>query len=192
MPAFPRRRSIRLALLGVVLAVVAAGTYYYVDRRWPYYHFRTVEAGVFYRSSQLTADELEDAIDRYGFKTIVNLRTVEERARGTWYADERAVAARRGVAHLDVPMRGDQPPSPAQVPVLLEVLRDPARLPVLVHCEKGSIRSAAVEGLYRRELLGESGEEALDNVETWSHDLPATYPDIARFIRDYVPQGARR
>ncbi len=179
-------------MLGTVLVLLAAGTYYYVDRRWPYYHFRTVESGVFYRSSQLTAEELDEAITDYGFKTIVNLRTVEERSRGDWYAQEHETGKRRGVEVVDVPMRGDQPPNAEQIPILLSIFDDPSKLPVLVHCEKGSIRSAAVEGLYRREFMGEKGEEALDNVETWSHDLPATYPDIARFIREYMPRPKSR
>ena len=74
---------------------------------------------------------------------------------------------------------------------LLRAMDDPERLPVLVHCYHGSIRSAALEGLYRREYMGETGPEANDRTTTWGHDLSVKYPEIYKFIEEYVPRRDR-
>jgi uncharacterized protein (TIGR01244 family) len=187
----PAHRALRWVLVCVLLAGGGYGAYRYVDAHWPYKHFRTVKAGAFYRCSQLDGKDLADCIQRYGIKTIFNLRDVPERQNGTWYATEKRVAASKGVKLVDVPMPAGLPPSPAQIRTMLAVMDKPANLPVLVHCYHGTIRSAAVEGLYRREYLHETGAQAFDRVETWGRDLQADYPQIADFIRSYKPRARK-
>ena len=75
---------------------------------------------------------------------------------------------------------------------LLSLYDDPARRPLLYHCQYGSIRSAAVEALFRMEALGETNAEALENSRTYGSDLTKKYPAIAEFIRTYVPRRLRR
>ncbi|MDJ0521326.1 MAG: tyrosine-protein phosphatase [Planctomycetota bacterium] len=165
---------------------------YWVDQSWPWQHFRSVEHGVFYRSAQLEEDELVRCIEGYRIKTVINLRSEVERGRGgDWYGGEKRAIARTGIRHVDVPLPEGHPPTPAQIEQLLAVMDDPASRPVLIHCEKGTIRSAAVEGLWRREYLGETGDEAYARVETWGRDLQADYPGIADFIRNYVSRAQR-
>ncbi len=180
-------------LLGacVLLGLLAYGAYW-VDQSWPWQHFRTVENGVFYRSAQLGEDDLVDCIEGYRIKTVINLRSAIERARGgDWYAQEMRAIGRTGIRHVDVPLPEGLPPTPEQVTRLLAVMDDPASRPVLIHCEKGTIRSAAVEGLFRREYLHESGAEAFARIETWGRDLEADYPGIAAFIKQYVARRRR-
>jgi len=185
LPRFLRRPVPALAALGLLIAAGWA-TYHVVDSRYPYYHFRTVKEGAFYRSGQMTPEELEEAVARYGVRTVINLRHEDDWAE--WHEQERATAIRLGVRHVDVPMRGDAPPSPEQLPLLYGVFDDAQSYPVLVHCHKGSIRSAALEGFYRREYLREGGAEAFDRVESWGHDLDEEVPKIAHFIREYTPR----
>ena len=169
-----------------LLGLLAYGAYW-VDQSWPWQHFRTVENGVFYRSAQLEEDELVRCIEGYRIKTVINLRTLAERERGgDWYAGEKRAVERTGIKHLDAPLNEGHPPDATQIARLLAVMDDPANRPVLIHCEKGTIRSAAVEGLFRREYLGETGAEAYARVETWGRDLAADYPIIAKFIQQYV------
>jgi uncharacterized protein (TIGR01244 family) len=162
-----------------------------IDHYLPYYHFRTVEKGRFYRSSQLSGEDLAQVIDDYGIKTVINLRAASENAEDPRIAEEKRVAAAKGVRHVDVPCEAGHPPSPEQVEALLGVLDDAANRPVLVHCAHGTVRSAAAEGLWRREYMGESGEEAFDRVTTWGRDLERDYPSIAAFIREYLPRRDR-
>jgi protein tyrosine phosphatase (PTP) superfamily phosphohydrolase (DUF442 family) len=184
-----RRASVLLAI--TVLFVAAGGGAYWFDRNWPWHHFHTVAAGKFYRAGQPTAADVRTAVRDYGVKTVVNLRQEAEWQAGDWYAQEVRATAEAGALHVDVPLACSTPPSPAQVEQLLAIFEDPARQSVLVHCEFGSVRSAAVEGLYRIEVLGESNVQALARVETWGHNLAKNDPLVHAFIRDYVPRRAR-
>ena len=192
-PSTPARRK-RGPLLFVLIAVLlvgAAGAAYYVDHYLPYWHWRTVEEGGLYRSSQLTPEELGEAIDDFGLKTIINLRAENERAEGDWYEKQNEVVRSKGALVLDIPLKAGTAPNEAQIARILEVLDDPKNRPAMAHCYHGSIRSAALEGLYRREYMGESGDEANEKVESWGHDLSVKYPEIYTFIRDYVPRRER-
>ncbi len=188
MPNSSIHRKLRWIVgIGALLGLLAYGAYW-VDQSWPYQHFRTVQKGAFYRSAQLSEADFVECIEDYGIKTVINLRTEEERSRGsgTWYDEEQRAIRRTGIQHVDVPLPEGRPPTPEQVLQLLRVLDDPANRPVLIHCEKGTIRSAAVEGLFRCEYLGETGAEAYERIETWGRDLDADYPIIANFIKRYV------
>jgi protein tyrosine phosphatase (PTP) superfamily phosphohydrolase (DUF442 family) len=190
-PSASTQRAIRWVLGIGLLCAATFGIYWYVNTYWPYWHFRTVEEGKFYRSSQLGEKELGEAIDRYGLKTIFNLRDVDERTHGAWYETEVRVAEEHGARVIDIPLKAGTPPSPEQIAMMLEIMDDEANLPVLAHCYHGSIRSAAAEGLFRREYLNEDGAEAFDGVETWGRDLEEDYPLIADFIKDYVARRDR-
>lgn len=185
----PRARTAILLCLGLV--VLGGVGWYYFDRYIPYWHFRTVQEGAFYRSSQLNPEDLKEAIDDYGLKTIFNLRDVRERSVGDWYETQKRVTREKGIQHVDVPLVAGTPPNEEQVALMLRIMDDPQNRPVLAHCYHGTIRSAAAEGLFRREYLGESGEEAFAHVESWGRDLLADYPLIAKFILEYVPRRDR-
>lgn len=184
------RRRIIVVLVGLLLAGLAGGIYYY-DHYLPYWHWRTVEDGKFYRSSWLPPDDLDEAIDKFGLKTVINLRAVRERKMGDWYEKQKQVTGAKGVRLLDIPLEAGTPPTPEQVAEILAVLDDERNLPAMAHCYHGSIRASAAEGLYRREYLGESGAEANEKVTTWGHNLSVKYPEIYEFIRDYVPRRDR-
>jgi protein tyrosine phosphatase (PTP) superfamily phosphohydrolase (DUF442 family) len=187
----PPLRLLVPRLLAVFLVAVAAGGLV-VSFGEPYYHWRVVEPGCVYRSGTLPRRDLGEVLDRFGVRTVLNLRTEAERSKGPWYSDEHRVAAERGVRLVDVPLPEGMPPTPAQVEEILALFDEAETRPVLFHCEHGVVRSAAVEGLYRREYLGESPEDALRNVAVFGRDLERKYPAIAKFIREYVPRGRRR
>jgi protein tyrosine phosphatase (PTP) superfamily phosphohydrolase (DUF442 family) len=186
---FPRPRTRRAWLLlgiGALLVVGGAGAVWF-DRYYPWYHFRTVVPGVVYRAGQPDADDVALAVRRYGIKTIVNLRAEP----GAWHEAEKAAAAKAGIAHVDVPLPVGTPPTPEQVAMLLAISDDPARVPILFHCEYGTVRSAAVEALYRMEVLKQTNEEAWDATTTFGKDLDAKYPLIPQFVRTYRPRWKR-
>jgi protein tyrosine phosphatase (PTP) superfamily phosphohydrolase (DUF442 family) len=188
---FPRTLKVRVIAAVLVLACGTAGAAIWYDRYYPYHHFRTVQKSAFYRSSQPSPHDLERAVDGYGIKLVVNLRDVVDRTYGDWYTKETDAAAKLGVRLVDIPCRGMYPPSPDQVEELLRLWDDPANRPILVHCANGTLRSAAAEGLWRMEYMGESGSEALGHVTTWGRDLHDDAPKIEDFIKNYVPRRAR-
>lgn len=188
---WPKSRRTRWLLAIVFLSAATVGGAAWFDRNWPWHHFHTVVAGKFYRAGQPSAANIRTAVRDYGVKTIVNLRA-ENEWQGPWYDAEVAATVAAGATHVDVPLACSTPPSPAQIDQLLKIFEDPDRAPVLIHCEFGSVRSAAVEGLYRMEILGETNGEAAARVERWGHDFAKTDPLIESFLREYVPRRARR
>lgn len=188
LPLPRTRRDWIVGGLVVALLGLAVGSALWVDRYYPWKHFRTVVPDAVYRSSQPTAANVDLAARRYGIKTLVNLRA----ERGPWLDEERQAAEKAGIRFVDLPIVEGQPPSPEQVATLLALYDDPARRPLLYHCQYGSIRSAGVEALFRMEVLGESNAHALDRSRTYGTDLTQKYPAIAEFIRTYVPRRGSR
>ena len=78
----------------------------------------------------------------YGVRTILDLRLTVE-------GEEAAEAAARGIGVAHVPMNGIYSPTFEQVDRALEVLTDPRRSPVLVHCHYGHDRTGVVIAAYR-------------------------------------------
>jgi protein tyrosine phosphatase (PTP) superfamily phosphohydrolase (DUF442 family) len=115
--------------------------------------------GEAYRSRQLSAADLEDAIALYGIKSIVNLRGSRESA--GWYDREVAVAREHGVEHYSFPMTAYKTPKPEQLIDIIETIRE-APKPVLIHCLAGADRTGLVSAL----VLLDNGE-SLD--DAWKH-----------------------
>jgi uncharacterized protein (TIGR01244 family) len=181
----PRARRWRILAAVVVVLVAAAAARRLL--RPPYYHFVEVSQGVLYRSGWLDAEALRDATARYGIRTVVNLRD----ERDDLWREEVEALREAGVSLVEVPLRPRAAPDAAQVDVLLALLDDPARRPLLVHCRQGAVRAASVEGLYRREYLGESPRDAIERASRFGRDLEEDAPEIARFLREYVPRRER-
>jgi protein tyrosine/serine phosphatase len=184
----PRTRRGRvLGGIGVVLLIACVASAICVDRYYPWHHFRTVVPGGVYRAGQPSAEDVDLAVERYGIKTLVNLRD----ERGPWLEEERYAAEKAGIRFVDLRIPENHPPTPEQVDLLLTLYDDPAHRPLLYHCQYGSIRSAAVEALFRMEVLGESNEQAFERSRTFGADLEEKYPAIVAFIRDYVPRRSK-
>jgi protein tyrosine/serine phosphatase len=141
--------------IGIVLAVLvatAAAIWLGVETRanrlvWD--HFDVVQPGVFYRSGQLTAEQLAAVVHRYGIRTVVNF----QRPNGAVEA-ERALARRLGVDFLNLPMTGDGFGEESQFREVLKATDDPARRPVIVHCARGTCRTGSSVALFRFERNG--------------------------------------
>jgi len=182
-----RRGRWFLGALALLLLIGGGVGAWYVDTRWPWYHFRTIVPGQLYRAGQPSPQDVATAAERYGIKTLVNLRA----ERAPELEPERLAADQAGVLWVDLPIPEGRPPTEEQSAQLLALYDDPARRPLLFHCQYGSIRSAAVEALFRVEALGESAEQALEGARTFGHDLERKHPSIPAWLRAYVPRRAR-
>lgn len=101
-------------------------------------NFHAVVPGQAYRSGQLTGDELEQTVRRYGIRTVVNLRGPCVNL--PWYRDETAATARADVSQEDVGFSATRMPSATAVRQLVEVL-DRSEYPILMHCQQGADRT---------------------------------------------------
>ena len=141
-PAFLVRfvRAVGLTLLVGLLALVGAYTWVHGGG-----NFHEVEKGAVYRSSLLGSEKLEQAVDRLGVKTVLNL--CGEQPGVEWYEGEVEVSRRRGVKFVNMALSANTALDAAQLAKLTDALRD-APKPLLIHCRAGSDRTGLASAIY--------------------------------------------
>ncbi|MFO0890223.1 MAG: tyrosine-protein phosphatase [Isosphaeraceae bacterium] len=142
--------------LSIAGGIALAGYLMALDRqnRLVWDHWDVVKPGILYRSGQLTAPQFTEAVRRYGIRTVVNFQLP-----GREMQAERALAQRLGVGFVNLPMPGDGFGEEDQFRKVLEVVDDPDRRPVLVHCARGTCRTGSAVALYRFERDGWTVED---------------------------------
>ncbi len=177
------QRPIRRLILAVLVvgAAVAAGLVW--QHQASPRHFLEVTPGVLYRSATLRPANLEKVITRYGIRTVVNLRPADPQAPPEWYRAEAAVCRKLGVELVTLPLDDYQVPSTELAARWIALLRQKDRLPVLVHCKYGVVRTGFMVAIYEIEFFGKDPHQAVADMPAFGHDL--SKPEL-KPIRDMV------
>lgn len=110
-------------------------------------NFYVVSAGKFYRSAEMSKEELTKTIGEYGLRTVIDLRKSDYRDLGRNGLQERQVVENAGARYVHLPMVGSREPSPQVLQELLDVYdRNPE--PILVHCSSGTHRSGVASAIW--------------------------------------------
>ncbi len=182
----PERRTRRRILLAV-LALIALGwlgwgLYY---GHWVVFEhrFATITEGQVYKSGAMPGDELLERVEEHDIKTVIDLRL--------YYPDEVVREAERlkkvGVNHFHLPT--EQVPEDKTVDAFLEIMKDPANRPVLIHCHDGEGRAVLFSAIYRIEFEGWDPERArkATRILSWRGGFkPGS--DKGEYLRAYVPR----
>lgn len=112
-------------------------------------NFAQVAPGL-YRSGQPTAEGMRTA-EKLGIKTIINLRT---------FHSDRALIRGTGLQYVHIFAKAWHPEE-EDVVAFLKVAQDPARQPVLVHCQHGADRTGMMVASWRMVVEGWPLEDAL-------------------------------
>jgi tyrosine-protein phosphatase SIW14 len=192
--------GLAVAFLVVVVPIVRYRHVYTHGKR-----LREVTPGYFYRSGLMTASGVEEAVSRFGIRTIVNL--IDESpdpALPFGYFDMRSIkeseiCRSHGVRYLHLPPdlipRGLIPEQrPAAIDKFLEVLDDPTNYPVLIHCKAGLNRTGIMTAVYRMEYCGFTWHQALDEMRANGFgEFTSTGANdyVKEYILSYHP-GVRR
>jgi len=107
-------------------------------------NFHEVIPGRVYRSAQLSAAALEQALRAKGIHTVVNLRGCCDPY--SWYLDESRVTNRLNVCQEDICFSAGHLPSVTEVRRLVEVL-DHTDYPIVMHCRRGADRTGMTAAL---------------------------------------------
>lgn len=152
---FRLRNLTRAAVIGVSLTLVFGGTYLgYLQLNG---NFNTVVSGELYRSGQITPQQLDDYVTKYGIKTIINLRG---RNPGTpWYDVETAESDKLHIDHIDFGLSARREVTELQEVELIGLMRN-AQKPILIHCKGGADRSGLASALYLAAVKKWSPEHA--------------------------------
>jgi protein tyrosine/serine phosphatase len=135
-------------------------------------HFAVVEPGILLRCGQPHTRDLDRIHARHGLKMIVAARGgIRHPLRGRWFRRQRAWCERHNVELVHLPF-SDRSTPPADVfDRFVALVRDPARRPVLVHCEQGWHRTGVLCAAYRIAVAGWPLERALAELEQCGFEM---------------------
>jgi protein-tyrosine phosphatase len=178
-------------LLGIALAaflILAPYAYY----RLSYSHskrLRVVTPQMFYRSGQLTAAGLDEALRRFDIRTVINLRNESPDPHLGLGVSESEICRRHNTRHVFIaPDLLDHEDldryRPRAIDQYLAILDDPANYPVLIHCQAGLHRTGVFTALYRMEYQGWSVDRALHEVK--AHGFGPTCHAGNDYVLQYV------
>lgn len=145
------------------------------------HNFHTVVKGKLYRSSQLSADDLNRAIDDYQIRTIVNLRGAS--LKDDWYQEEISTVQSRGVTHYDLRLKAHSLPSRKQLKQLIAILKK-APKPILVHCREGADRTGLMSAMGII-LLGNASLHRATQQVSWLYNVLSPHTIGYQTLRNY-------
>jgi protein tyrosine phosphatase (PTP) superfamily phosphohydrolase (DUF442 family) len=97
-----------------------------------------------YRSAQLSGNNLQKNINKYQFKSIINLRGKD--IKESWYQTENDIAKNNNIKLYNVRLSAYKFPVCSEVDSLVKILQT-AKKPILLHCQAGADRSGMASAL---------------------------------------------
>jgi len=133
-----------------------------------------------YRGGQPTEEGFKQ-LKAMGIQTVIDFRS--------YHSTRRQVEA-AGMTPVEIPLKADLgsvPPDDAALKKFFEVVLDPARQPVYIHCAFGKDRTGTMAAVYRLEIDGWTPDEALQEMEAFGyHNI---YRDLIAFVKGYTRRG---
>lgn len=146
-------------------------------------NFYEVDPGKFYRSAQLSPDELKEAIAKYGIKTVISLRGAP--VNSYWYPGEVETLKEANVKFLAFGWTSDYFPHNDDFQGFLKALKE-EQYPVLVHCRTGADRTGEASAIYAIEYMHMPKEEAIEKELSFKYwHVPLFHPAKKEFVRRY-------
>lgn len=136
-------------------------------------NFFPVQDDQLYRSKQLSTERLIYYIDKFGIKTVINLRSIDSSS--TWWQEETDTCRKKNVNHYDIPMSPKMMTPKKQLLELL-YLYDNAPRPILVHCRSGADRTGEASAIWVLEKMERTNTEAARQLAVDFGHSPARYP----------------
>ena len=136
----------------------------------------------YYRGEQPEGRDYADLAE-LGVKTVIDLQADGDDA-------EQRFVESAGMTFLRIPMTTHVVPTADQIAQFLDVVNDPARQPVFVHCKGGRHRTGVMTAVYRMERDGWSADQAFEEMKRYDFGWDFLHPEFKRFVYDYRPQRA--
>jgi protein tyrosine/serine phosphatase len=124
-----------------------------------------------YRSAQPSAEGMK-RLKVIGIETIVNLRS---------FHSDRDEIGDTGLAYEHIYMKSWHPEE-EEVARFLQIVTNPKRTPVLVHCQHGADRTGTMCALYRVVVQGWSKEEALKEMAQGGFGFHGIWENLIQWI----------
>jgi protein tyrosine/serine phosphatase len=171
-------KRLRQALgLTLLLGVVLAGAAEKRQAKWAI-PFKLKGAGNFfrvspalYRSAQPTAQGFSN-LKKLGIRTVVNLRS---------FHSDRKEIGETGLAYEHIYMKAWHAED-EEVVRFLQIVTNPKRQPVLVHCQHGSDRTGTMCAIYRIAVQGWTKAEAIREMKKGGYGFHKVFVNLERYI----------
>ena len=179
-------RYVRRITLCIALAVLAGVGYSVYWARFEH-GFTTITARQLYQSARVPPEKLFEIADRYGVRTVIDLRTAED---ATATEAERQALEDNRLAYIHLPTA--QEPDQQTVRRVMEIVGNSANRPVLVYCHLGSGRAVLLTSIFRIEIVNWDSETARRTVEPlhWCGHFPPDQPE-GRYLLSFVRNRPR-
>lgn len=166
-----KKRFKALKMIACFLAVIGAHAAYQVYTG----NFHEVIPNELYRSSQPSGQQIAEYHEKYGIRTILNLR---DEGRGEWYEEEQAAAEKFGINLVGYPLDSSKHVSVTQSEALANFMKDLPK-PILIHCEHGANRTGLASAIYVDAVANQSDFSADLQLTPYFGHIPI--PGIGRF-----------
>jgi protein tyrosine/serine phosphatase len=146
-------------------------------------NFEVVDQGKLYRSAQLTTSEFEDAVKKYGIKTVVSLRGAPGRT--DYYEPEAETAERLKIKFVPIPMSDRYYPLESELKEVFGTFEDSSNYPILIHCRVGTDRTGMIAALYERVYMKKTLDESLQQLTIANWHVRLLRPAMSDFVRKF-------
>lgn len=126
-----------------------------------------------YRSAQPTAKGMQ-SLKAMGVETIVNLRS---------FHSDRDEIGETNLAYEHIYMKAWHPEEKEMVR-FLQIVNNPSRQPVLVHCHHGSDRTGTMVAVYRMAVQGWTADEAIQEMKEGGYGFHPVWVNLEPWIRN--------
>src|SRR5512136_903176 len=134
-----------------------------------------------YRSAQPSAEGMKN-LKAMGIETVVNLRS---------FHSDRDKIKGTGLAYEHIYMKAWHPEEEDAVR-FLQIVINPKRAPVLVHCQHGADRTGAMCAIYRVAVQGWSKEEALKEMTEGGFEFHGIWQDLVHWMGALDVEGMKK
>jgi protein tyrosine phosphatase (PTP) superfamily phosphohydrolase (DUF442 family) len=131
-----------------------------------------------YRSAQPSAGGLKN-LKAMGIETIVNLRS---------FSSDRDEIGETGLAYEHIYMKAWHPEE-KEVVRFLQIVTNPKRTPVLVHCLHGADRTGTMCAIYRVSVQGWSKKEAIQEMTQGGFGFHGIWDNLIKWISELDIEG---
>jgi protein tyrosine/serine phosphatase len=172
--------------------IVGAPLVYSNYRHHKLRHFQTVEAGILYRSGQMSLDGLKRVLYDYGIRTVITLRDAAHPDQPPPDLEEENYCRSQELNYVRISPRpwwasDGSVPAAEGIKQFLAVMRDPANYPVLIHCFAGIHRTGAHCAAYRMEFHRWSNARAIAEIMARGYVNLDNEMDLLTYLENYSP-----
>lgn len=134
-----------------------------------------------YRSAQPTAEGMRN-LKQMGIRTIVSLRS---------FHSDRDEIGHSGLGYEHIYMKAWHPER-EEVVRFLQIVTNPERTPVLVHCMHGADRTGTMSALYRIAVQGWTKKEAIREMTDGGFNFHAVFDNLPEWIQQLDVESIRK